>query len=277
MPSHFESVRQGEVLGYKLGYSPWGEPNLFVYFYFVDGLLIDTGQSKMRKEVLAFTQELPISHIAITHHHEDHTGNLGPVVDSIKCPAFGSQRTCEMLKKPPPISLAQQIVWGKQSAFTQLTPIGNRIETERFKFDIIPIPGHAEDMVALYEPAQGWLFSADLYVNSYIAFFLHNESMAQQIASIQRVLKLDFDTLFCSHNPQLTDGRDKLVKKLHFLQKFYEQVATYHQQGYPPSQIMKRMGLKEKWSTRILSHGYLSRLNMVKSVVRDEDSKKHKP
>ena len=277
MSSEFESITYGEVSAYKLGYHPWGKPSLFAHCYFIDGLLIDTGQSKMQKEVLAFTQQLPISQIVITHHHEDHAGNLGPVLNVLKCPAYGSERTCEILKNPPSISLAQQMVWGKQSANTQLVPIGNQIETERFQFDIIPIPGHAEDMIALHEPSEGWLFSADLYVNSYIAYFLHNESTAQQIRSIQQVLTLDFDTLFCSHNPQLSGGREKLVKKLHFLQKFYDQVATFHRQGYPPAQIMKQMGLTEKWSTRILSHGHLSRLNMIKSVIRDEDSQKHNP
>ena len=275
MATYFKQVNYGEVQGYKLGYSPWGKTSLFVHSYFVDGLLIDTGQSNMRKEVLAFTKELPISQIVVTHYHEDHSGNLGAILSAQPCPAYASQRTCDILKNPPPISLVQHLVWGRQSANKQLAPIGNSLETERFKFNIIPIPGHAEDMIALHEPTQGWLFSADLYVNSYIVYFLHNESTREQIESIERVLKLDFDTLFCSHTPLLTGGREKLVKKLHFLQKFYDQVATFHQQGYPPKQIMKRMDLKERWATRLLSQGHLSRLNMIKSVIRDEDSQKN--
>lgn len=64
------------VRGFQFGASRWGRPRLYVYLYFVDGLLIDTGQRMAQKEILKTTTELPIDQIFITHHHEDHSGNI---------------------------------------------------------------------------------------------------------------------------------------------------------------------------------------------------------
>jgi len=58
-----------EIEGYRFGYSPLGKPKLLVYIYFIDGLLIDTGQRTMQKEVLNTLKPLPVEQIFITHHH----------------------------------------------------------------------------------------------------------------------------------------------------------------------------------------------------------------
>lgn len=85
------------------------------------------------------------------------------------------------MKNPPPISFAQKRVWGTRPAFSDLIPKDDQLETPDQKFTLTPISRHAKDMVALYEPEKKWLFSADLYVNSYIGYYLRDESIVQQI------------------------------------------------------------------------------------------------
>jgi len=258
------------VQGFKFGYLPYGKPTFFVHIFFVDGLLIDTAQSRMRKEVLGVIENLPVQQIFLTHHHEDHSGNLTAIQEKFSVPTYASSKCVELMKKPPSISFAQWVTWGKSKANFNITPEDKHIETARYSFELIPIPGHAEDMLGLYEQNQGWFFSADLYVNDYIKFFMRNESMAQQIISIQRVLKLDFEVLFCNHNPQLKDGKKLLQSKLNFLENFYGKVSRLYQKGYSISAIYKELKLKRSWSIRLLSHGNLSTLNMIQSVFRDE-------
>ena len=94
--------------------------------------------------------------------------------------------------------------------------------------------------------------------------------MAKQIESIQTVLKLDWDFLFCSHNPNIKCGRNELESKLQFLENFYEKVADLFHQGLTAPQIFKKLKLKEKWLIRFSSGGSLSKMNMVRAVVRDE-------
>lgn len=265
-----ESFTYKDVLGYKFGYHPYAEPNLFTHIYFVDGLLIDTGQSRMSDAILNAVKGLPVKQILITHHHEDHSGNIQRLRDHFQCPVYASPDCCEIMKAPPPISFAQWMVWGSRPGNHHLSPIKNSLKTQRYSFQLIHIPGHAEDMVALYEPNEGWLFSADVYINSYIGYFMKSESMATQIKSLRHLLTLDFDVLFCSHNPQLTEGKEKLKKKLDFLEGFYRDVAELYRQGLSASEIFKSLKLKENWPIRVLSHGNLTKLNMVLSVIRDE-------
>ncbi len=254
---------------FQFGYSPFGRPSLLVYVYFIDGLLIDTGQRNAWKTIRQTISGLDIQQVFVTHHHEDHSGNVHYLNDLFGCPTYASARCCEMMKAPPPISLPQKTVWGSRPPFSGLTPIADEIRTTNHTFQMVPIPGHAEDMVALYEPQRQWLFSADLYVNSYIGYFLPEESITQQIQSIKKILELEFKVLLCGHNPQLTNGRQKLEKKLHFLEDFYDQVCSWCQKGLSAKEIFKAMNLKEHGIVYMLSNGRLSKLNMVKSAMRD--------
>ena len=264
-----EKLRYEEVIGFKFGRKLIGRPKMFSYIYFVDGLLIDTGQRFVRNKVLSKTNTLPVEQIFITHHHEDHTGNITPIQEKHHCEVFGSAACSQIMKTPPRLSLAQQLTWGNREPFAKILPAENAIVTPNFSFSIIPIPGHAADMVALYEPDKRWLFSADLYINSYIGYFLDNESISEQIASIKRVLQLDFKVMFCSHNPQLENAKQQLAKKLNFLEASFDKVASLHEKGLPIAQIFKALELKENWYVKMLSGGHLSKLNMVKSIIRD--------
>jgi glyoxylase-like metal-dependent hydrolase (beta-lactamase superfamily II) len=243
---------------------------MYAHIYYVDGLLIDTGQRKMSKEILAQIGQLEVKQIFITHHHEDHTGNVELLQNHFNCPVYASEHCCQLMRNPEKISIAQKMVWGDRPACHTMRPISGSIQTANYQFELIPIPGHAPDMMALYEPQQRWLFSADLYVHHYISYFLYSEEMATQIASIKKVLELDFELLLCGHNPQLSGGKERLLQKLHFLASFYQKVATAYHLGLNAKQIFRQLQLRENWYVRLLSQGALSKLNMVKSVIRNE-------
>ena len=265
----YEGVRY-----FKFGYSRFGKPALFVYVYYIDGLLIDTGQPNMRKHILGTLSDLPVDQVFITHHHEDHTGNIDAVQRQFNCPVYASSRCCEIMKAPPPPSLPQILVWGRRPAYADLLPLDNELRTTNHAFELIPVPGHAEDMVVLYEPDRKWLFSADLFVHTRVGYVLKNERILVQIKSIKKVLELNFEVLFCSHNPQLTNGREKLSQKLDFLEEFSEKVIPLHTKGYSPEAIVKRLKLKEYHWIRFLSLGQLSKVNMVRSVMRDYENER---
>ncbi len=264
-----DSFKHNEVLGMKFGHGLFSKPKMFVHTYFIDGLLIDTGQSNCRRQVLSAIKDLNVEQVLITHYHEDHSGNIKGVKQLFDVPVYASEKCCEIMKNPPRISLPQKILWGNREAQHNLIPLENTIETTNFTFEIHPIPGHAIDMIALYEPNRKWLFSADLYVNSYIGYFLKEESMATQIQSIKKVLNLDFEVLFCSHNPQFKGGRKLLEKKLVFFENFFESVRVLHDKGFSPKEIFKHLGLKEHGYIKQFSSNSLSKFNMVNSVVRD--------
>ncbi len=89
-----------------------------------------------------------------------------------------------------------------------------KVETERYAFDVIETPGHAADHVVLHEPRRGWLFAGDLYLGSRVVTIMRDESLPSLMASIRRVLELDFGTLFCAHAGPVPDGKAALRAKL---------------------------------------------------------------
>lgn len=264
------TFKHKKVQGFKFGSSFFGKPKMFVHTYFVDGLLIDTGHSNMEVEIMKTLTKLPVNQVFITHHHEDHTGNLAPLQRYFQCPTYASSLCVEMMKNPPKISPAQWMTWGDRPANFELKVKEEYIETPNHTFQIIPIPGHAKDMVALWEKEEGWLFSADLWVYDYIRYFMRAESVGEQIESLKLVLSLDFEVLFCSHNPQFENVKPRLRNKLQFFEDFYGNVADLHHKGHSISAIHKALNIKESWQIRIASLGELSTLNMVKAVIRDE-------
>lgn len=262
-----EKFQHKDVTGFKFGRKLLGTPKMHSHIYYVDGMLIDTGQSRMRDYVLQETKNLKVDQIFLTHHHEDHTGNVAEIRAQHGCPVYASEECSQLMKNPPTLSPVQKITWGRRDAFHEILPVSETIKTNKYNFQLIPIPGHAPDMLALYEPDQKWLFSADLFINTYIGYFLEGESIAQQIDSTRKVLELDFKELFCSHNPRLHDGREKLIKKLRFLENFYEDVSREYKRGLSTKEIFKALELQENWAVRLVSGGKLSKLNMVKSVI----------
>jgi hypothetical protein len=47
----------GEVEAYKFGFGPLGPPLMSVFLYYLDGLVIDTAQSHMEKNVIGALKE----------------------------------------------------------------------------------------------------------------------------------------------------------------------------------------------------------------------------
>ncbi len=246
-------------------------PQMGVNAFFVDGLLIDTGHRNAQKQVMKAFGGLPIEQIILTHHHEDHTGNLAALKQKINVPMYAHAYCAKLMESPPPVCFIERKTWGANTAVSGIQPVDKTIETNRYKFHVVHTPGHSEDHICLYEPNQGWLFSGDLYVHHYIRYFMATESVIEQIESLKKVLKLDVHRYFCSHSFKEDSFVERFTKKLQFLENFYGIVVELHQKGFSPSSIMKEIKMKEQWLIRLLSGGWLSGINMVRSAIRDAE------
>ncbi|MGB1241917.1 MAG: MBL fold metallo-hydrolase [Chitinophagales bacterium] len=260
-----------DLIYYKLGSNLFGKPKMFVYSFLVDGMLIDTGQPHIQKELLNALQTEDVQKILVTHHHEDHSGNIEAIKQLKNIKAYASPLCCKLMQKPPKLEPARLVTWG-QMPKADLIPLPSneklRTPNGAYSFEVLDTPGHAIDQISLYEPNRGWLFSGDLFVHDYIKAFMRDEDMAEQITSIQKMLQLDFEVLFCNHQPLFSNGKKRLQNKLQFLQDFYGKVERQHHKGLTPKEIMKVLDLKENRVLQAFSFGQLSRMNMVRSVVR---------
>ena len=256
----------GEVEMIRLGYSPIGSPLMSVLMYVVDELLIDTAQHHMAKEVMGLLREKNLSRIILTHHHEDHSGNAAMISSRHAIPVMAHPLTAEKLKLGFPILPYQHLVWGKAPAVA-VTPLAGVVETNRFRFTPVHTPGHSKDHIVFFENQRGWLFSGDLYLGERIKFFRSDEDFCDQIASLKKLMKLDFDTLFCAHNPCLKNGKQKIKNKLQFLEDLNGHVRELAEKGYSEKTVIKELDPKNDRWVKWLTMGNVSFANMVRSAL----------
>ena len=79
--------------------------------------------------------------------------------------------------------------------------------------------------------------------------------MKDQIESLKKITALDFDCLFCAHNPQLENGKAKLQRKLQFLEDFHGRIEGFFTKGLDVNAIINEMGLKENYFMKAFCMG----------------------
>lgn len=250
----------------RLGYGPIGSPLMSVWMYVLDEWVIDTGQHHMAKAVKTLLPEKKISGIALTHHHEDHSGNAAMLSAMHRIPVMGHPLAAAKLRRGFAIRPYQYLVWGKAPAVGVL-PLTGVIETERFALLPVKTPGHSKDHIVFLEKQHGWLFAGDLYLGERIKYFRSDERIDDQIASLKKVLQFEFDALFCAHNPCLTDGKSKIKNKLQFLEDFYGQVKILVAKGFSEKAVIKELDPATDRLIKWMTMGNVSYANMVRSAM----------
>ena len=256
-----------EVQAWELQASLYGRPVMPAYCYHVDGVLIDTGHPHARKLVRHMVASLPLERVLLTHYHEDHSGNAAAIAESKHIPIHGHPLTRQRLATGFAIRPYQHYMWGKAQK-THLMPLPQVIETSRYRLQAIHTPGHSDDHMVYYEANQGWLFSGDLFLAPKIRYFRADENLAETIASLQKVLVLDFDALFCAHNPKPVRGHRYLKLKLQFLENFRGKIHHLHDRGYDQSAILRHLAGSEVHLVKWLTLGNVSLANMIKSALQ---------
>ena len=241
-----------------------------VYTFVLDNLLIDTAQRYNRENILKVAKQHDINKIILTHHHEDHTGNVAFLMNELNIEAYAHPTAVKIMGKGYRMSPLAKLMNGSvEKAVLKPISTEDRIQTAHYTLEPIYTPGHCDDHYCYYERNKGWLFSGDLYVADKIKYFANYESLLTQIDSIKKLVALDFDTLFCSHNPKTHGGKQRLQNKLQFFEDFAGTVTRYYEQGHNARQIFALMGMKENYLNKYITLGGFCAENMVHSVVKD--------
>lgn len=253
------AVHQGRDI---LGVFP---PLMAVRCYLVDGLLVDTGLSSYSKRLLAWVREQRADQVVVTHHHEDHSGGAARLV-AAGLAVRASEPTRALLRTGFPVYFYQWAAWGPAPR-VELLPLGDTVETPRHRFQVIPAPGHCRDQVVLYEPDQGWLFSADAFLSDKVKLFRADEDFATGLATAEKLAALDFDAIFCAHYPVFTGGKQAMQAKVQYLKDLEGRVRELHQAGLSTREITRRVLGKEPRFLYFISAGDVAKHNLVRSIL----------
>lgn len=235
-----------------------------VFYYIVDGLLIDTGPASLIKESSIFFKNNRIEQVALTHVHEDHTGMAGWLQKKMGVPIYLHKDVIPYALQEGSYPLYRRIMWGKRPAF-QPEVVPDQLSTDKHMFTVIDAPGHTAAHNIYHEKEQGWLFTGDLYLGTRQIVAFYEEDMSQTIASIKMILKLDFDTIFCVHSGVWQDGKKMFQQKLDYLQDLQDKVNNLQRQGFNSKQIDARL-FPARLPIKYVSSGQWSSYNIIRTL-----------
>lgn len=241
---------------------------LNVYCFFVDGVLIDTGARALEKEFKTFFDDLDIEQVAITHFHEDHTGNAALLQKERNVPLFMSDIQRDYCMKKADYPLYRKVFWGKRQPF-KAEPLKNTFFSRHATWEVIETPGHAIDHLAFLNKETGQLFTGDLYCQEKTKVILREESIPTIIQSLEKVLEYDFQDVFCNHAGYLENGRAALKRKLGYLQNLQDEVHRMYDEGYSPELIQVKL-FPRKYPITYFSFGEWGSNHIVESIIEEK-------
>lgn len=216
-----------------------------VYSFLLDGVLIDTASTGLRTQFFEFIEHKTVDHVLHTHFHEDHIGNTAEVIQKFGIEAY--IHPMSLTKTPTEMRLPRyrQNVWGPPPTPFTSHAYNSTFASKNSVWDIIPTPGHTEDHVALYNRQHGYLFTGDLFVTPKPKIVLVDENILATMASLEKVQKLDFDTMICHHAGVLENGQALIDMKLNYLKELQYRVQKFMNEGLDVFEITKTIFPKQ--------------------------------
>jgi len=135
---------------------------------------------------------------------------------------------------------------------------------------IVPLhtPGHTADMACFYIPQEGWLFTGDLFITTRPRIIRKVEDPLEEMNSLRRVLKYEFQVIFCSHRGVQKRGRQLLQEKLQFLEEIYHQTAHLLKKGKSTAEISRQLLGTEGLLTWITGF-HFAKKNLIEAFARE--------
>ncbi|MEZ5007707.1 MAG: MBL fold metallo-hydrolase [Chitinophagales bacterium] len=260
-----------ELTYYRFSIYHFGTNMQTVYLYRFGENLVDTAQRNSRENIDVIIEDRPIKKIFLTHYHEDHTGNAAYLQKKFDAEIYAHPICAKLMTVGFTVSPLGRVISGSvRKAPVKSIEDGEIIQLDNYQLQAIHTPGHTDDHMAYYEANRGWLFSGDIYVADRIKYFESNEDIKIQINSLKKLVALDFDVLFCAHNPKLKGGKKRLQRKLELFEAFYNEVLRLNSTGLDDNEILKALGRKENYFYKFMTVGHFTAVNMVKSVLKAE-------
>ncbi len=257
-----ETVQHDDVTAYRLSWWRSRLRGFSVTVYRVRDALIDTGYPRARDALSDTLTRAPVRGALLTHHHEDHAGNVQWLADS-GVPLGMSNATEQILRKLPHIGLYRRITWGAMASLT-----GDIARFHDASLALIASPGHSPDHHVVFDHTTGTLFSGDLFLGVRMKIAHWYESPTQHVRSLRACIAMQPTRVFCAHRGLLPSGTAMLAAKADWLEDVIARVLALAAQGVDATTIREQL-LGPLDSTHWISFGDYSADHIVRAILRD--------
>lgn len=229
--------------------------------FLVNGVLIDCGFPDVEEDLAAIITEYAPSGVLLTHHHEDHAGNVEYLAKR-GVPLAVADDTLALLREEPTIGFYRKFCWGKPkrltSAITPFQPTG---------LEVVAAPGHSADHRVVWDPATRTLYSADLFLGVKVRVARPGEDVRVLARSLRTIAALEPAVMFDSHRGLVPDPVGSLLAKADWLDTTIARIDQLSAAGMNDHAIRREV-LGPEDAAYWFSAGDLSRINFVRAVLR---------
>jgi glyoxylase-like metal-dependent hydrolase (beta-lactamase superfamily II) len=228
-------------------------------FLTATGILIDAGMPSAAREFAALVERHDVRGAMLTHHHEDHAGNVAELV-ARRIPIWMAAETATSLAAVAPIRAYRRLTWGAMPSLTaSVTPL------EPGQLMPVATPGHAADHHVFWDAGTRTLFGGDLYLGTAVRIMQRTEDPWQLLDSLERTAALEPERLFDAHRGLVVDAAAALRAKAAWLRETIDAIAARITRGDDDTTILRTLLGGESLVGR-LSGGEYARRNLVRAV-----------
>lgn len=237
--------------------------------FLVGDILIDSGFSHAGDLLTEYLEDKTINVIALTHNHEDHSGNCGSLSRAHECPVYLAHpelRDAEGVGRLVPY---RSIGWGAPYEYRP-DPMPEKIESGGRTLRAVPTPGHSQTHVAFFEEKTGLLFAGDIYITGGVTAIMSHENPYQSIESLRRAAELKPRRMLNGHGLTIDDPAEALLQKADKIEAAARKVLEMHHQGASLRRIQNEIfktGRARDLILALLTGGEFSRRNFVRACI----------
>ena len=197
----------------------------------VRGLLIDCGFRGVSREVAAVIESERPRGAFLTHHHEDHAGNI-ELLARCGIPIAADKKTVALVREPRPIGFYRHFAWRSMTPLT--SPI---VPFTDAQVSLVHTPGHCENHHCVWDNETGTLFSGDLYLGVKVQIAHRNENPRALVTSLRTMVLRQPAMVFCAHRGLLRNATTLLVAKADWLSALIARTDHHIAQGWSDVEI----------------------------------------
>jgi ribonuclease/clavin/mitogillin len=242
--------------------------------YLVDEVLIDTGFAHMGDLLVGFLRDHPLRAIALTHHHEDHSGNAGRLAAEHGCPVYLREPQARWTEGLGRLPRYRRLFYGVVAPY-EPQPMPAELHTGARTLRCVASGGHSQTHTVFHEHREGLLFTGDLYVSRGASAVMRHEDPHELLDSLRRVAALGAQRMLAGHGVDLSEPGSALTHKLERLEAAVSLALQLHDEGHDLRAVRQRVfprGAAGDLRGVLMTWGEFSRANLIRAAIRHRPS-----